>query len=489
MERIIYVFAAMTAFLTVLLSLPSRQSAGKDCEDNGAPRGLRWLARAAARIQARLPQTLLSTPFLNAGAAELAEKLDPGLRRNEFILIYQRKKIMVIYGLGLLTLYAAVIISAAFPKTVLDNNRLERDSADGVSRIQDVTAEIGGQEEELAVAVDPRVYDEKQRSELIKKAKAYIDSELPGENSSLEDVKYPLNFVSSYPGENVTIEWECDDYNLISQDGRMADLSEVSLPVSTSVTAFIRYASFVTEYTKSIRITEYKQSEEASLLERLQKAVERSDEASRERGCLLLPEEIDGQKISWSYTDSSAIPLIILVCAGAMFGIPAYMDERLKKEAEHRREMLFLDYPLFVHRMVLMLGAGITARSSWKMLLAELKKEERRSGRTSYLCRELNYSYLQINSGVPEVTAYREFGNRTGLPCYEQFSQLLIQSVKKGRRGIEDMMMEEAENARRNRRDTAKKLGETAGTKLLLPMIMLLIVVVAIVMIPALIEM
>ena len=50
-------------------------------------------------------------------------------------------------------------------------------------------------------------------------------------------------------------------------------------------------------------------------------------------------------------------------------------------------------------------------------------------------------------------------------------------------------MMKEAEEAERRRRDLARKLGETAGTKLLLPMMMLLFIVLAVIMLPAFLSM
>lgn len=46
-------------------------------------------------------------------------------------------------------------------------------------------------------------------------------------------------------------------------------------------------------------------------------------------------------------------------------------------------------------------------------------------------------------------------------------------------------MRQEADNAFAERKSLAKKLGEEAGTKLLLPMMMMLCVVMVIIMIPA----
>ena len=104
-----------------------------------------------------------------------------------------------------------------------------------------------------------------------------------------------------------------------------------------------------------------------------------------------------------------------------------------------------------------------------------------------YLRREMLYALRRMNAGIPETEVYREFGRRA--PGYEQFSQLLVQVIRKGNCGMQEMMMREAADAERRRREIAKQLGETAGTRLLLPMMMLLILVLVIVMAPAMLSM
>ena len=60
--------------------------------------------------------------------------------------------------------------------------------------------------------------------------------------------------------------------------------------------------------------------------------------------------------------------------------------------------------------------------------------------------------------------------------------------MKKGTRDILIMMAGEEQNAMQTRKEMAKRKGEEAGTKLLLPMVVLLGVVMVIVMLPAIIN-
>ena len=57
--------------------------------------------------------------------------------------------------------------------------------------------------------------------------------------------------------------------------------------------------------------------------------------------------------------------------------------------------------------------------------------------------------------------------------CFHRLSQLLVQSMEKGVQGIYDQLEQEAEDSFRERKQTARKMGEEAGTKLLFPMILM----------------
>lgn len=98
---------------------------------------------------------------------------------------------------------------------------------------------------------------------------------------------------------------------------------------------------------------------------------------------------------------------------------------------------------------------------------------------------EIRIVCYEMESGVSESEAYRRFGERCGQAKYKTFATLLIQNLQKGSRQMADMLERESTEAWEERKRKARVLGEAAATKLLVPMIMMLIVVMAIVMIPA----
>ena len=66
-----------------------------------------------------------------------------------------------------------------------------------------------------------------------------------------------------------------------------------------------------------------------------------------------------------------------------------------------------------------------------------------------------------------------------------KFAALIIQNSKKGNKGFSQLLISEAREAFEDRMEIARKRGEEAGTKLLIPMMLLLILVFLIIMIPA----
>ena len=98
---------------------------------------------------------------------------------------------------------------------------------------------------------------------------------------------------------------------------------------------------------------------------------------------------------------------------------------------------------------------------------------------------EMLYSCYEMQCGVSESSAYERFGKRCGLQPYTKLIGLLSQSMRKGNMALLSDLQKEAEDAQEIRRSVARKKGEEAGTKLLIPMIMMLAIVMVLVMFPA----
>ena len=91
----------------------------------------------------------------------------------------------------------------------------------------------------------------------------------------------------------------------------------------------------------------------------------------------------------------------------------------------------------------------------------------------------------EMRDGVSEGQAVENFGRKCRMMPYLRFSSVITQNLKKGAEGILVLLEQEALEAMEQRRERVLQLGETAGTKLLFPMIIILGLVMGIILVPA----
>ena len=68
---------------------------------------------------------------------------------------------------------------------------------------------------------------------------------------------------------------------------------------------------------------------------------------------------------------------------------------------------------------------------------------------------------------------------------YTRFINIITQSIKNGNKDIKNILNLEVQDALFERKQRAKKLGEEASTKLVLPLMLMLLTIMIIIMVPA----
>jgi pilus assembly protein TadC len=125
----------------------------------------------------------------------------------------------------------------------------------------------------------------------------------------------------------------------------------------------------------------------------------------------------------------------------------------------------------------------MTVRRAWEKMAYDYQNNS--NGQVRYVYEEMLKTCSELQSGISERDAYERFGKRCNTKEYIKLSSLLAQNVKKGSKDIIRLLEQEASAAFFEHKNLARKKGEEAGTKLLIPMIMMLAVVMVIVLFPA----
>lgn len=344
------------------------------------------------------------------------------------------------------------------------------------------------EETEMLVVIPEQFLTPKEEELLLAKAVDEIEMEFAGENASLENVTGSVFIRQEYQDGNVSAEWEFSNHRLVAEDGSIVE--EAMTADSEMVEAKVYLTCEDSKVIHEFNFMVYKQrkSEEEQFYEKLNQLISESGKAEGTE-FLWLPTDLEGHSLVWK-NEKSHLPLqVFLLGMLVVLLLPALEAEREKEAKQKREEQLSHEYPDLVNKLALLLGAGMTLKSAW-CRITEKYVEERAIGQRApgIVYEEMLIAQREMESGQGEVKAYEAFGERCALPKYRKLCNYLIQNMKKGNRGLCDLLEREAEEAFLERKNIAQQYGEEVGTKLLLPMLIMLGIVVFVIMVPAVIS-
>lgn len=303
-----------------------------------------------------------------------------------------------------------------------------------------------------------------------------------GQNESLEDVRTHLDLVTQLEGYPFSISWESDSYSIVNTDGTVNN-EELKEGTVIALTAQFRYEKLTWDYQMYVQVNPKRYTGQELLRRRIEELLRRQEEKTGAMDTMTLPDRVDSVPIIWKeIVEDSSGYLLLLVLSSAVFLYWARSREP-DRRLENRRKELLLDYPEIVNKLALYMGAGMTIRNAFFKLGEDYRKHQRERKRYAY--EEILMTCYELQSGRPEKEAYDHFGKRCQVQVYMKLSTLLAQNLRKGSNDLLKVLRQEADNAFAERKNLAKKLGEEAGTKLLLPMMMMLCIVMVIIMVPA----
>ena len=153
------------------------------------------------------------------------------------------------------------------------------------------------------------------------------------------------------------------------------------------------------------------------------------------------------------------------------------LDEKIKK----RNFNIRYDFPDFLNKMVLLINAGMTVPRAWEKIVRDRKN-------VTPLYEELRITYIEIKNGKPEMEAYEDFARRCRVKEITKFITAVIQNLKKGNSDLVPLLKLQSNECWQLRKNMAKRLGEEASTKLVLPLMIMFVGILIIVILPAVMQ-
>lgn len=398
-----------------------------------------------------------------------------------------------VYGrMGLIFLSASAVSLLVF---LADNNHspkkneagksvLERGEYGSGSKDVELEAKIDGEKEALTVHVGEQKYSKEKLPEVFKEAGKRLEKLVLGENDSLDEVRNNLNLPEHIPGLGIDVAWELGDYKVLNLMGELQQEHLKEEGTLVELKALLSYGEEEAVHTFYVNIFPPKMNKEEKQLQKLVSQVEQADKDTAQNQYLILPDSLDGKAVDWKYAgDLRAVGLFVLgiVAAGSIFALDKQKEKQMEKE---RNGQLTADFPQLISQFTLFLSAGMTVRKAWFKMAQEYERQKCEKG-TRVAYEEMVYAMHEIQGGISEGECYERFGSRCGLPSYRKFGAMISQNLRKGTKGLTDLLKKESVDAFEDRKNQARRMGEEAGTKLLGPMFMMLAIVLVIIVVPA----
>lgn len=420
-----------------------------------------------------------------------SEKISAGLR----ILFpgQESDKALLRYYFGKLALVLLVVFTGSLLSFLLsfrqegilgEGNGIRRGTYG--EREKEITIQVTGQRKEskgaLKVKVASRQYTEEELENLYKQFLPILEKEIMGCNTNKNKIQEDMNLQTKFASFPFTVEWRTSNPALMNYEGIIQENEIKKEGELLELTALITYGDFRKIYTGFIRIYPPSLTDTEQFLKTAAQELQKSDEESRFQQEWRLPEEVAGEPVIWEDKTPPKSTLILGMSCLAAALIYFQKDYDLKKKVKKREQEMLWDYPVIVSRLTLYLNAGMTVKTAWKKAAGAGKKTERER----YIYKEMLLACYEMDSGIPEVNAYERFGKRCALQPYIKLTALLTQNVKKGNRVLLERLKEETQLALLERKNKVRISAEEAGTKLLLPMMLMMAVVMILIMVPAL---
>lgn len=341
---------------------------------------------------------------------------------------------------------------------------------------------------QLTLRIAERQLTQEELEEHFREAEAYLRKSVLGNNSSPDAISEDLYFCETIPDTGIRVEWEPKDIRLIQGDGTVVN-EELEYSLPAEVMAVLSYGEKKTSVIMSFQIIPEHVSEKEQLDRKLAQEITETEEMTREEHELKLPDRMGQYILHWrEERDASGVTVFflgILIASGAWIA----KDRELGRQMKLRREQLLIDYPEIINKFTLLVNAGMTARQAWCKISEDYYSMASGQGaKKRFAYEEMMVTAHELKLGISEGSAYEQYGRRVGLIPYIKFSSLISQNLKKGNKGFTDLLRQEALEAFENRKEMAKRLGEEAGTKLLAPMMLMLLLVFLIILVPAFIS-
>ena len=361
---------------------------------------------------------------------------------------------------------------------------------------------------EFSVSVSPRKYDKEEADKVFLEKIEELKTNILASNVDFEHINSKLNLLNDL-GDGIKANYafnpqkgDKEDFkyyvkyqglidgsgNVRNENFKIDETCDGFLEIQLSTEIKDKESPYKSEkFMFPVRVVSKNMNELESFKIAFKKAFDEKDKESINEDTIKLPKLVNNFRIK--YKEKLNLSFLFM----PLFGILAAIllearDKELEKEKIKKRiRYLEIDYTQIITKILLYVSSGMTIRNSMIRLADVYQKsnlnKEKIDERVAY--KELMIVRNKLLGGYSEVRAYEEMAKNINLRTYTRFLNIIIQSIKNGNKELKNILNMEVQDALYERKQHAKKLGEEAATKLVLPLMMMLAIIMVIIMVPA----
>lgn len=171
-------------------------------------------------------------------------------------------------------------------------------------------------------------------------------------------------------------------------------------------------------------------------------------------------------------TNDMTFAILVVAAAAALI---VYLDIEVSSAVERKHDEILSDYPEILSKLTLLVNAGMVIREAWT--------------KVAYTCDRAMYKEMQLtseemNNGVSELDALHNFAQRCSVKEIRKFTSILSQNIQKGGSELTMSLRYMNEESWEEKKQWAKRKGETAGTKLMIPLMIMFVGILFMIIVP-----
>ena len=360
----------------------------------------------------------------------------------------------------------------------LAGNRLPRGTPEEGVLTKEYTVKHGDATDEVTVQVHPVARGEKEKKALLDAAEQEVLNTYLGENTDAEHIDRNLHFAAEYAGGAVEAAWNLTPGQYVDASGALRPES-LTKAVEISAEVELRCEDCTRSLELPLVVYPLSTDTEEGFRHALEASLQEADAADPTSREVELPDNVGEQSLTWrEKSEGTGLQLCFLGLAAAI-GIRAAEGAEERERKKKLQKALQRDYPNIVNWLSLYVGAGISMKQAFTMIGKEATAEH--PGYEAILrCAR------SMADGKSEMAAYEDLSTYAPEKNYRKLSLLITHHLRKGSEDLIFQLEKEARAAFEQRKIQAKVAGEEASTKLLLPMMGLLGIILVVLIVPAL---